>query len=176
MTLASVMIGVPSAPNATGAVFAKQRKPGGVERREAGADHQRRRDGDRRAEAGGPFDERAEAEGDQQRLDATIGRQRGDRGFDLFELARLDRERVQEHGREHDPADREQAKARPYTAAATAVCHGMPKTPIATASAVIKPAAAAFGADQPNRPSVPSRTVIGAAASKTESHSEPVGL
>ena len=71
---ASVVIGVPSAPNATGEVLANQRQAGGIQRREAQADHQRGGDGHRRAETGGPFDKRAERKGDQQRLHAPIGR------------------------------------------------------------------------------------------------------
>ena len=88
-----------------------QRQSGGVERREAGADQQRGRDGHRRAKPGGPFDERAEAKRDQQRLNALIGRQRNDRSLDDLKLSRLDREHVQEHRGQHDPADRKQAEA-----------------------------------------------------------------
>ena len=104
----------------------QQRQARGVERREAEADHQRRRNGHRRAEAGRAFDERAEAERDQQRLHAPVGRQRGDRRFHYLELARLDRQRIQEDRRQHDPADRKQAEARAEPADAAAIFHGMP--------------------------------------------------
>jgi len=45
---------------------------------------------------------------------------------------------------------------------------GMWKPKIATASAVANPAAAAFGADQRNKPSKPSSTRIGSAATSVE--------
>ena len=70
------MIGVPSAPKATGAVLPISASPAACERLEAEADQHRRRDRDRRAEAGRAFDERAEAEGDEQRLDAAVRRER----------------------------------------------------------------------------------------------------
>ena len=50
-----------------------EREAGGRERREAEPDQDRRRDRDRRAESGGAFEERAEAEGDQQELQAPVG-------------------------------------------------------------------------------------------------------
>ena len=75
VTAASVRIGVPMAPNATGAVLAMSDEAGRVERREPESHQQRRADGDRRAEPGRAFDERAEGERDEQRLDAAIGRQ-----------------------------------------------------------------------------------------------------
>ena len=76
VTLASVMIGVPSAPKATGEVLASSARPAACSGLEAGPDQQRRRDGHRRAEPGRPLDEGPEAEGDQQRLDAAVVGQR----------------------------------------------------------------------------------------------------
>jgi hypothetical protein len=67
-------------------------------------------------------------------------------------------------------------KQAPYPAAAIADCHGMPQIPIATASAVSKPAAAALDADQPASANVPSSTTTGAAAASVDRISEPVGL
>src|SRR5262249_49382586 len=67
-------------------------------------------------------------------------------------------------------------KHAPKLAAASADFHGMPKTAIETTSAVRSPAAAARGADQPSKPSEPSSTTTGAAASSVERNSEPVEL
>ena len=50
---------------------------GGVQRREAEPDEQRRPDRDRRAEPGRALDERAERERDEQRLDPAVGARAG---------------------------------------------------------------------------------------------------
>ena len=55
-----------------------QAQDGGEERVEAEADHDGAADGDGRAAAGRPFEERAEGEADQDRLDAGVAGQAGD--------------------------------------------------------------------------------------------------
>ena len=95
-----------------GCCVGNQGESRGVERRETGADQKCGGNGDGRAESGGPFDERTEAERDQQRLNALIGRERDDGRFDDFEIARIDREHVQEDRGKHDPADGKHAEAR----------------------------------------------------------------
>ena len=84
--LASVVIGIPIEPNATGAVLAMQADAGGVERREAEPGEHRAGDGDRSAEAGRAFDERAEREGDEHRLQPAVVGQAADRVLDDFEF------------------------------------------------------------------------------------------
>ncbi len=76
-----------------------QREHGGHDRLEAEAREHRGGDRDRRAEAGNAFDQRAEAEGDEQDLDAAIGRQPRQRSADDVEVAALDREVVEQHRR-----------------------------------------------------------------------------
>jgi hypothetical protein len=83
---------------------------GGLEGLEAQADHEGAGDGDGRAEAGGALDERAEAEGDQQRLDAAIAGHAGDLFLQDGELAGLDRELVDEDRVEDEPADGQEAE------------------------------------------------------------------
>ena len=75
---------------------ADQRELGGLERLEAEPDQQPAADRHRRAEAGRALDEGAEAEGDQQRLDAAIARDAGDLPLQDDELPGLDRELVDE--------------------------------------------------------------------------------
>ena len=67
-----VMIGIASAPNGTAAVFPSEGDRGRLDRLEAERDHHRRGDRHRGAEAGERLQQRAEAEGDQHRLDALI--------------------------------------------------------------------------------------------------------
>src|SRR5262249_42840405 len=86
----------------------QQGQPGGVQRAEASAEQQGGGDGDRGAEAGGPLDEGAEAEGDEQGLEAAVVRQGRHRPFDHLEAAGLDGEAVQEEGGQDDPADGQQ--------------------------------------------------------------------
>jgi hypothetical protein len=60
----------------------------------------------RRAEPRDAFDQGAEAEGDEQQLHAAIAGQTRERSTDHVEVAAFDRQVVEEHGAEHDPADR----------------------------------------------------------------------
>jgi hypothetical protein len=85
LTAASVTIGVPIAP----------------------------RDRHWRAEPRGALDDRSEGEGDQQHLEAAVEGDVDDRFLHDLELPRDDRHRVEEHRREHDPDDPEQARERP---------------------------------------------------------------
>ncbi len=85
-----------------------KRKPRRIERREAKTDEQRRADGDRRAETGGPFDKRAERKRDEQRLHPPVARQSSDRRLDDVELAGIDRQVIEKDGVEDDPADRQE--------------------------------------------------------------------
>ena len=87
---------MPSDPNATGAVLAMSASDGGHDRLEAEAGQHRGGDGDRRAEAGDAFDQRAEAERDEQQLDAAIAGQPRQRSADHVEVAALDRQVVEE--------------------------------------------------------------------------------
>jgi hypothetical protein len=81
-----------------------------VQRLETERDQERGRDGDRRAEAGRSLDEGSEAEGDQERLDPPIGRERSDLLLDDLEPGRVDRDVEDEDRVEHDPADRQQSE------------------------------------------------------------------
>jgi hypothetical protein len=69
--------------------------------------------GDRRAEARGALEKGAEAKGDQQELDAPIGRDATDRALQQLETALLDAEAVEKEDVEHDPADRKEAGHQP---------------------------------------------------------------
>ena len=71
MTRASAISGVPSPPKATGAVLAMSASPE-APAAEAQPDQHGRRDGHRRAETGGAFQERPEAEGDEQQLQPAV--------------------------------------------------------------------------------------------------------
>ena len=86
----------------------KQADAGGVEGREAEPGQHRSRDRNRRAEPGRPFDERAEGEGDEHRLEAAIVGQSADRVLDDLELAGVDRQSVQHDRGEDDPRDGKQ--------------------------------------------------------------------
>ena len=76
-----------------------------LERVEAQADQERARDGHRRTAAAGPFQERPEAEGDQDQLQPPVRRQRGDRLLHHPELPRLDGDLIKEDRRDDDPGD-----------------------------------------------------------------------
>ena len=69
---ASAMIGVPSAPKATGAVFAISERPDAASGEKPSPIRIARGHRDRRAEAGRAFEERAEAERDQQQLQPPV--------------------------------------------------------------------------------------------------------
>ena len=88
-----------------------QRQARSLQRTEAQTDQQRGGHGYRSAESRCALKECAEAEGDQQQLQATV---LGDAGHALlqhFEASRLNRELVHEDDVQHDPADGEQAVA-----------------------------------------------------------------
>ena len=72
------MIGVPSAPNATGAVFAISDSADASSGWKAEADQHRAGDGDRRSESGRALEERAEAERDEQQLQPPVVGDAGD--------------------------------------------------------------------------------------------------
>jgi hypothetical protein len=75
---AIVVSGMPSDPNATGAVLPMSASFRRFERFEAQPDHERPRDRHRRAKTRRAFDEGAKAKRDHQRLDASITRNTGD--------------------------------------------------------------------------------------------------
>ena len=104
---------MPSDPNATGAVLAMSASDAAMIGSKPRPGEHRRRDGDRRPEARDAFDERAEAERDEQELDAAIAGQPRERPADDVEVAALDREVVEEDRAHHDPADRPQAERHP---------------------------------------------------------------
>ena len=100
---------MPSAPKATGAVLAMRDSPEAGERREAEADQDRARYGNRRAEARGALEEGAEREGDEQKLQPAIRGDAADRRLQGLERALLDRQPIEENDVENDPSDREKA-------------------------------------------------------------------
>ena len=75
VTCASTVIGVPSAPKATGAVLKISVTVRASERRHADHDQQRAGDRDRRAEARDAFEQAAEAKADHHQHDAPVIRQ-----------------------------------------------------------------------------------------------------
>ena len=138
------MIGVPSAPNATGAVFAISASPAAYNGGNPVADERRRRNRHRRAKPGRPLDERPKAKRDQQRLDPLIGRQCRDRAFTFSNSPVSTVSTYKKHGRKHDPADWETAQSTPRSPPPPRPIAGIPYTPIATTSAVVRPTAAAL--------------------------------
>src|SRR2546427_3603143 len=74
-----------------------------IQRLEAQAHQQRRRDGHGRAETGSTFQEGAEAKAHQDELQPLVWRDRQDGRADHVELPCLDRNLVEEHGRHDDP-------------------------------------------------------------------------
>ena len=78
---------------------------GGVEGFEAEADHESTGDGDGRAETCAAFDEGAEAESDEEKLEAAVGRDGGDGVLHDFKLAGLDGDVVEKNGGDDDPDD-----------------------------------------------------------------------
>lgn len=91
-----------------GGGVADQRKPGGFQRAKTQADEQGAGDGDRRAETGGAFNKRAEAEGDEQGLDPAIAGKAGHFMLEHGELPGLNGNAVDKEGVGDDPADGEQ--------------------------------------------------------------------
>ena len=89
-----------------------QRQAGRGERRETEPNENCRGDGHRSAEARGAFKERAEAERDQQQLQAAIRRDVGDRVPKYLERTALFGQPVQEDDVENDPADRQESEQR----------------------------------------------------------------
>ena len=106
------MIGIPMEPNATGAVFASRQMPRGIERREAETGEHGGGDRDRCSETRRAFDERAECERDQQRLQTPVVRQVSDRILDDFELAGFYGDVVKQYRGENDPTDGKQTLRR----------------------------------------------------------------
>ncbi|MNL31645.1 hypothetical protein D3C87_1534430 [compost metagenome] len=86
-----------------------QAQAGGVQRVEAQSYQQRGGNRHRCTETGRTFKEGTEAEADQQHLQALVVGNRQHRAADHFELATLDRQFVEEHGRYDDPGNRPQA-------------------------------------------------------------------
>ena len=83
-------------------------QPGGVQRVEPDAREHGGGDGYGSAEARGAFKERAEGEGDEQRLQAAVIGEPGQRVLDDLEFAGLHGHVVHPHRRDHDPDDGEQ--------------------------------------------------------------------
>ena len=88
-----------------GCRVADEGQAGGLEGTESKADQHGRGDRHGRAETGGALDKGAEAEGDEQRLDAAISCQTRNGMFHHLEITRLHRDVVDEDGVQHDPAD-----------------------------------------------------------------------
>ena len=142
--LASVMIGVPSAPKATGEVLANSASPAAYRGEKPRPINSAAEMATGVPKPAAPSTKRAEAKGDQECLHPPVGRDGGDRLLDDVELAGADGEMKQEHGGQHDPTDRQQAEAgavwRPPPAPRRA---GMPKPAIATSRAAARPTIAA---------------------------------
>ena len=103
-------------------------------------------------EAGGPLDERPEAEGDQHRLEPPVGRKPGDRRLHHLELPGRDRDIVEEDRRHDQPDDPEQREDHAdRRAGQRSSSAGIPKTSHATTQAVSRPASAACQRTDPPR-------------------------
>ena len=101
-----------------------ERESGRVQRREAEAHQERGTDGNRCAEARCAFDEGAERERDEQRLNAPVGRETGDGRFDDLELTGDHRQVVKKNGVDDDPADGEKTVGRPVSRRGDCGGHG----------------------------------------------------
>ena len=89
----------------TGAHVSNQREHCSLERVEAQGHEQCSTDSDRNTEACSTFKEAAEAEGNQQHLDALVGRDGGDGGANDFKATGTHGNAVEPHCHENDPAD-----------------------------------------------------------------------
>ena len=116
VTPASVMIGIAIAPKATGAVLATSATAGGLDRLEAEREEHDGGDRHRRAEAGQRLDQGAEAESDDDRLDALVVGDAGERAAQDVEVAAFDGHAVDPDRVDDDPHDREQSEGRPLEA------------------------------------------------------------
>ena len=152
-----------------------QRQAGGIERREAEAHQECGGDRHRRAEAGSAFDEGAERERDEQRLNAPIGGQARDRTLDDLELSGLDGQVIEEDRVEDDPADGEQTVGRAVHGCRRPRPTGMPYTTTETSSAADSPASAAHCAFHSSTASATSSRTIGNAATSVLSQAFPRG-
>ena len=110
VTVASVVTGTASAPNATGAVFATSATRRRLERAEAERDQHDGADRHRRAETGQRLHERAEAERDDDGLHALVVADRREGAAQDVEVAGLDGEVVDPDRVDDDPHDREEAE------------------------------------------------------------------
>ena len=90
----------------------QQADAGRVERLESQAHQHGGGHRHRRAESRGAFDERAEGEGDQQRLQTRVVGEVADGILEQIELAALQRHAVEQDGGEDHPADGQQAERR----------------------------------------------------------------
>ena len=103
-----------------------QTHTGGVQGLEAEPHQHGRSDGHRRTETGRTFQERAESEGNEDGLQATVIRQVGQRLLKVFKLAGLHRHVVDPHSRDHNPDDGEQAESCPIQEGTGSGPHGHP--------------------------------------------------
>ncbi len=90
----------------------EKRQAGGLQRTEAETDENGGADGDRSAEAGGALKERAQREGDEEKLQAAVGGDAGEALLESDEAAGLDGEVVEKDDGKNDPADGKEAVAR----------------------------------------------------------------
>ena len=86
----------------------QQHDDGCAHRREAGGHEHDARDGDRCAEAGERFEQSAEAERDDDGLDARVVGEGVDHAPEVLEAAAAHRQLIEPDRIEHDPHDREQ--------------------------------------------------------------------
>ena len=137
LTCDSVMIGTAIAPNATGAVLATSATTAARIGAKPSATSITDVIGDRRAEARERLEQRAEAERDEDRLRALVGREGAEAAAQHVEVAGRhghveDPQRV-----DHDPHDREQAVERPVQRGQRRPCPtGIANPSIATSRAV----------------------------------------
>ena len=94
----------------TGAHVSDQCEHCGLERVEAQGHKQCSTDSDRDTEAGSTFKEATEAEGNQQHLDALVGRDGGDGGANDFETTGTHGNAVEPHCHEDNPANGPQTR------------------------------------------------------------------
>ncbi len=101
-------MGVPKAPNATGAVLAISARPDAARGEKPSPIRMAPVTATGGAETGGPFEESTEAEGNQQQLQTSIVSDARQGILQHFERTVLGGQPVQEDDVEHDPADRQQ--------------------------------------------------------------------
>ena len=168
VTFCSVTIGIADGTERHRRGVRQQADAAGVERREAQAGQHGGRHRDRRSESRRAFDERAEGERDQQRLQTAVAGQIADGILDDFEFARVNRDVVEQNGREHHPADGEQSLRGAVGDGAEHDGRRHPVDEQRHQMAATRPASDDIQAAFRTTPSMNSRTKIGSAATSAD--------